>query len=159
VGYYCPAGTDNPIPCPAGSYNNVTGKSTCSSCPAGFYCDGTRPTMYQSCPAGRYCPAGTGITVPRCPVGTYSSNTRLTSASDCTSCLAGKFCNAPGLTFPNGTCAAGFYCPTGSMDAKGMTSSAYDNRCPTGSYCPAGSANPLPCPAGTYNPTKSLSAK
>lgn len=41
VGYYCPSGTKAPVPCPAGTYNDLTGKSAlsdCKACPAGKFC-------------------------------------------------------------------------------------------------------------------------
>jgi len=42
VGYYCEEGLD-PIGCPAGTYNNITGLSLetqCSHCSPGLYCEG-----------------------------------------------------------------------------------------------------------------------
>jgi hypothetical protein len=39
LGYYCPAGSPAPEPCPLGHYSNVTGMETCTPCPAGYYCD------------------------------------------------------------------------------------------------------------------------
>jgi len=41
TGSYCPAGTKAPIPCPAGTYNDLTTKATlsdCKACVAGKFC-------------------------------------------------------------------------------------------------------------------------
>ena len=41
-GHYCPAGENEPIPCPKGTYNNKelqTSLDACKQCPAGTNCD------------------------------------------------------------------------------------------------------------------------
>ena len=51
-GYYCIFGDPNPQPCPAGTYNNETGRddvTDCSPCSVGQYCEGTG----NSVPDGR----------------------------------------------------------------------------------------------------------
>lgn len=53
-------------------------------------------------------------------LGTYSTQTSLESASDCTDCTAGSYCGDPGLTAPDGTCDAGYYCPPGSKVGRPM---------------------------------------
>lgn len=58
-GHFCPGGTSLPRPCPAGSYNNLTGQASCFPCPAGYYCPETVTTYSgHPCPAGFYCPRG-----------------------------------------------------------------------------------------------------
>ena len=37
LGHYCPGGTDLPIQCPAGSYQDETGQVSCKGCPVGRY--------------------------------------------------------------------------------------------------------------------------
>ena len=53
AGYYCLFGEPNPQPCPAGTYNNETGRddvTDCSPCSVGQYCEGTG----NSVPDGAY---------------------------------------------------------------------------------------------------------
>ena len=51
IAHYCPAGTSSPLPCEAGSYNNLTGQSECFECQAGYYCPGQISTfMDYPCP-------------------------------------------------------------------------------------------------------------
>ena len=38
IGHYCPEGTSYPLECPAGTYNNVTGRSVCFDCPESYFC-------------------------------------------------------------------------------------------------------------------------
>ena len=56
-GLYSPAGSSVCIPCPEGSYNNVTAAGLCVSCPAGRYGSVSAlsiPTCTDACPAGRF---------------------------------------------------------------------------------------------------------
>lgn len=72
VGSYCPAGTGEPIQCPAGSFSNTTQLSECYDCPPGYYCvDGENALR---CPKGRYCPGNNTAYQPMCPTGTYNPN-------------------------------------------------------------------------------------
>ena len=58
-----------PIRCPPGVFQNMTGTDYCMDCPIGFYCvDGEIPLK---CPRGHYCPGNTTIATPPCPRGTY----------------------------------------------------------------------------------------
>lgn len=57
--HYCPGGSASPLPCPAGTYTNLTGQSLCSRCPAGYYCpEKTGNFTKFPCPPGFYCPDG-----------------------------------------------------------------------------------------------------
>lgn len=41
AGYFCPEGTELPVPCPKDTYRDITGAeqdSDCFACPAGFLC-------------------------------------------------------------------------------------------------------------------------
>ncbi|CAN0545360.1 unnamed protein product, partial [Ectocarpus sp. 8 AP-2014] len=53
VGTYCGNGTATPLPCLAGTYNDLEGQEECFACPAGYYCE-ANATAYDSTP----CPAG-----------------------------------------------------------------------------------------------------
>ena len=39
IGSYCPPGSDFPVPCPPGEYQDEVGTDVCKTCPAGFYCE------------------------------------------------------------------------------------------------------------------------
>jgi hypothetical protein len=67
--------------CPAGAYNNLTGKSHCLSCPAGKFSTGTGGRNLEACEL--------------CSVGTFSSS----PATSCLSCPAGSFANTTGASF------------------------------------------------------------
>lgn len=63
--HYCPEGSAGPVPCPAGTYTNLTGQSVCSRCPAGYYCaERTDNFTRFPCPPGFYCPDGRSKTLP-----------------------------------------------------------------------------------------------
>ena len=181
AGFYCPNGTQTARedPCPVGTFSNTTrveNISECRLCPEGYYCEAeniTQPTAKCSpgfycilgastptpnatephlgpCPQGTYCDEGWGWPTP-CPMGTYGNRDRLPGLSHCTICPPGEFCSTSGLSAPNGSCLAGFYCTNGSQEASPVSQS-YGDECPVGHYCPAHSYQPTPCPAGTYNP-------
>jgi hypothetical protein len=153
VGHYCPLQTVTPIICEDGMYMNRTGAAVCDDCPKGFQCDNAAA---YSCPIGSYCPEGTGVSPPPCPVGRYGNTTGLESEDACHICDAGKYCSTVGLTYPNGLCSPGFYCPEGSYNNLGRTVYSANSTCPIGSYCPEGTPIPMSCPPGTFNPTKAL---
>jgi len=69
IGYYCPAASAQPIPCPDTTYMNHTGASICYDCPQGYRC--TDGVMADPCPQGYYCPPSTGLAVTACPVGEF----------------------------------------------------------------------------------------
>ena len=69
AGSYCP--TPTAIPCPAGTYNQLTGQTdsaACLTCPARFYCASVGMTSPTSCPTGTYRDA-TGGQLHRVPRG------------------------------------------------------------------------------------------
>ena len=117
LGSKCPVGSDYPIPCSSGTYQDERGNDTCKTCPAGFYCEDN--TSHPSvCPVGSYCPDGSRFSNEfLCPAGTFSNTTSLRSVVDCTPCLSGHYCETPGLTSPTGPCAAGYFCGGGSAVA------------------------------------------
>ena len=166
AGHYCPLGTDEPIPCPKGTFSNQIGlfsESNCVNCTAGDYCGEMRLTNTSGlCAAGFYCPEGSiqstqeecfkghfcpqGSVYPEpCPPGTFSNVTHLTDAQDCQPCTPGTYCETYGLLKPTGLCSSGFYCPEGMNNSQ---PSEYE--CPVGLHCPEGSATPKQCQAGTY---------
>ncbi|XP_022100039.1 zonadhesin-like [Acanthaster planci] len=186
-GFYCPNGTGYDWrPCPTGSYSNQIGlkeESECTlcdpskfcayinatmvtgNCAAGYFCtegsDTATPEVTFKgvagvCPEGSYCEEGTATPSP-CPRGTFGNKTKLKAESECTQCLYGMYCDAEGLTWPQGECDPGFYCLRGSQDANNPSEDATGGPCPAGHYCPRGTSFPLGCLSGTYNPLRGQS--
>ena len=82
-------GTEDPVPCPAGTYGaavRLKAESECTQCTAGYYCTtpgllavegqceegyycetGSNSSQEYICPAGHYCGIGTDIP-DRCPL-------------------------------------------------------------------------------------------
>ena len=161
TGSYCPVGSDYPIACPAGTYQDERGNNTCKACLSGHYCEvGT--TTPVVCPVGHYCPAMTEFATEfPCPPGTYSNRVNLGSEDECTKCTPGSYCEIAGLTSPTGLCSEGFYCGLGSSVSNphdsdpfhvsyvgetcvSMNHDAVNDICPPGHYCPEGSSSPIP---------------
>lgn len=61
-GHFCKVGTEHPVRCENGTFQNERGKSSCKTCPEGSHCDATNAAVVNAtlCPRGYYCPAGTG---------------------------------------------------------------------------------------------------
>ena len=57
AGYFCKAGSSTYTICPSGTYQDLTGQSTCKTCLEGFYCDNSNGpiTNYtlSVCPSGK----------------------------------------------------------------------------------------------------------
>ena len=176
TGLYCPRGSAQPLECLGGSYTNVSGAEECSICPESFYCltvaanyaeipytADNFSTNVQLCPSGYFCPEGTGADWQSCPIGTYSSQYGLSSASECTLCDGGMYCDSPHLTEPTGDCLGGHFCTFGNYlsnpsPESNLTYSMFEflgGICPPGTYCPNGTDIPLPCPEGTFNDLES----
>ena len=129
-GNYCPVGSLNPTPCPAGKFSRRVRAYMllhCTPCKPGTYGDIPGASSCLSCPANHYCNWGT-ITPTPCPEGETSppnSNTCRTIRPVPGNCTAGQFKNDLGAC----------------------------ERCLTGHYCPEGSTEPTPCPNGTWGPS------
>eukprot|EP00750_Incisomonas_marina_P016607 INCI19214.1.p1 GENE.INCI19214.1~~INCI19214.1.p1 ORF type:complete len:6126 (+),score=1170.25 INCI19214.1:309-18686(+) len=167
-GYFCPKGTNIPLPCPDGTYRqDVRGEHwrNCTTCTPGFYClEGTQDPL--ECPPGSFCPLGSSVPEP-CPVGTYSNVAGLETENDCTPCPDGYDCKGTNLTtYENYPCALGSFCVGGS--AYGCPAGTYGggagyadpsecDECPSGNYCPyvngtVGTVTPIPCDPGFICP-------
>lgn len=113
-GSFCPEGSREPLPCEAGSYQNMTGQATCSVCPSRTMCS-LGSIAPQPCRAGYVCVAGSApATAMPCLPGTFSNRTDLASTDECEWCSPGKYCSVHGLTAPEGECAPGHFCRVGS---------------------------------------------
>lgn len=105
-GYMCPVGSELPTECPAGTYQDEEGQSTCKTCPEGFYCT-TNSTDFSDkpCPVGHYCPNGTThANQYPCLKGTYNPAQQQTNVSSCLECDGGKYCPSDGAENPAGNC-------------------------------------------------------
>ncbi|KAF3692794.1 Sushi, von Willebrand factor type A, EGF and pentraxin domain-containing protein 1 [Channa argus] len=150
VGYYCPIGSSEPLPCPPGTFCNISGLALpMGPCSPGYYCvrgaTEASPTDGETgniCPPGTYCVEGSEEP-EMCPPGTFSPVPGVSSEAGCQPCTAGFYCGGPGLRLPTGPCSQGYWCPPGQTVATALP-------CPLNHFCPHGSAAPEPCPPGTY---------
>lgn len=76
------------------------------------------------CPPGAYCPEGTSDPIG-CPSGTFSNVTLLESASNCTLCSDGHYCEETNLTEPTGEIAV--FCVCIEWQVHSMSSSLKDS--------------------------------
>ena len=86
------------ISCPAGTYQNASGKSECIPCPAGEYQSESGKSQCESCPAGTYTKYKGSIRCIDCPPGSYQN------ASGQTNCLKKSNCwqmLSPGEFYPH----------------------------------------------------------
>lgn len=150
IGHFCVEGSVVPEVCHPGTFSDSIGLGSCKICPERFYCDGSDATKYEICPKGFYCIEGTTTPIP-CDVGTYSNTSGLKDQEECLTCPDGRYCASSGLVSPTGLCAAGFFCPIGSINAYGESSYSSSKFCPRGFYCEAGISIPVGCPIGTYS--------
>jgi hypothetical protein len=155
-GHFCGVGSEAPSPCPAGTYNQGVGRSTCDQCPALKYCPiGTVNPI--DCKIGTVCPAGSAYELT-CAKGLYvpPNAGRMADMSECRECDAGKFCLNGTIS---GDCAAGYICTKGNFRpdpdhaSDGLLPSRGGNKlggiCPLGYYCPPGTPKSLPCKNNT----------
>ena len=80
VGSACSTGSTAHTPCDPGTIAPDAKSPTCSDCPAGKYQDGSGKISCLDCPAGHYCAEAAAAALP-CPGGTASSATKATAAS------------------------------------------------------------------------------
>nr|XP_057935999.1 SCO-spondin isoform X4 [Doryrhamphus excisus] len=146
VGHFCPPGSVHPLPCPPGTFSNLTklvSQVGCELCLPGYYCD----TAGLSAPSGKcrggfFCPGGAYRPDPRpCPKGYYCSEGSAVPQP----CPRGTISGEDGQASCS-TCPQGFYCPESS------NGSLYE--CPVGHFCPVGTWSKYlySCPAGSINP-------
>ena len=141
-----------------GYHASIEGKETCDPCPAGTECIlGT--INPPPCPQGYYCLVGStndGQKIP-CPIGTFGNRTGLRAESECTDCLAGRYCETTALKAVTGLCNAGYFCLKGAKTRTPpddpVNNPKWFGECPeAGFYCEQGVSAATPCPAGTFAP-------
>ena len=119
---YCPLGSIQSSPCPAGSV--CINPSSIRNCTSGSYCPQNSSIELQ-CISGSYCPASSSEQRP-CPVGSVC-----TTPSSMGYCGIGSYC--PASSTVELRCAFGFYCPNGTVQLP----------CPVGYFCDSGSTVPF----------------
>lgn len=172
IGSYSTYMSPDPIPCPIGTFGNITGARNqfeCASCTPGWYCDrrglitptakcekgfvcrggdsSPRPAGGR-CPAGGFCGEGSSEETP-CPPGSVNPNTGAESYLSCSLCSPAYYQPLQGQTtcLP---CEVGRSCPTRGM--------FFTDPCPPGSYCQGGGTLPKPCLPGTFNNATGMTA-
>ncbi|XP_064233860.1 multiple epidermal growth factor-like domains protein 6 [Aotus nancymaae] len=152
AGFYCPEGSEEPIPCPPHTPAADPGtkqKEYCGPCPPGRWCKAGTPAT-QACPSGHYCPGGseTHPGAPQaCPEHTYLAGEGGQSQAECFPCPAGYHCPWPGLSsFEDHPCPPGHWClgdqgallcPPGTFQSEPGASAQEDcELCPPGYHCP-----------------------
>ncbi|EGD79005.1 hypothetical protein PTSG_01976 [Salpingoeca rosetta] len=160
-GYYCPEGTQAPVPCPPGSYSNVEGlqsESQCTPCPAARYCPEEAMTTYGAyCAEGYYCILGSAVARP---LSNNSVQLRGLDSLDYYYTTQNLTLNTTRLAacglldFGGDVCPQGHYCPTG-VEAEyiaGFPSFVWEGGpilCAEGTYANfTGAAECWTCPAG-----------
>ncbi|XP_071505048.1 uncharacterized protein [Diadema antillarum] len=159
LGYHCPQGSELPLGCAEGTYQDEEGQDSCKECPAGYYCLPNATTYLDTiCPAGYYCPAGTTYDIRNpCPEGTFNNLTGGHNESWCAPCLPGMYCQGSGNPDPTDYCDPGWYCIGGAYEAQ-PTDPSLGGRCQAGEYCPQGASAPVTCDPGWYCHNASLDA-
>ena len=141
IGTSCPVGSEEAVPCGAGTYSDVERQASCTSCAPGTYTDAEGATACKQCEAGGYCPRGAAIPLP-CKPGSFSSRKDLSLASECEPCPVGHACTS-GATEP-APCSPGSIAP-----AVGLGSC---EPCQPGTFQPdLGGVSCLGCGAGNYS--------
>jgi hypothetical protein len=182
VGYYCPAKTIVPLPCPAGTYMPYGGAKVdteCIICPPGKYCVGGNAAPDGLCAEGYACSLGAPQSSPqniykfeldsipgKCPMGYFcpqgSSSPQpcppgtyqgATGSASCNKCPKGKYCDEYGLTVAVRECAFGYLCILGAKHPRPINEATEGGRlCSPGYYCPVGATRELACKPATYEP-------
>ncbi|TMS07321.1 hypothetical protein E3U43_011414 [Larimichthys crocea] len=122
AGHYCPEATVHPLPCPPGTFSNLTklvSQEDCQPCLPGYYCDAVGLSAPSGkCWKGFFCLEGANRPDP--PLRDSRGGP----------CPKGSFCASPGKSVASGQCGAGYYCLSGARsptpDDGGMTG----DRCP-----------------------------
>ena len=170
-GEYCPTGTAQPLPCPAGTYlpvgvaglaeascipcapgayNPDEGGTHCLTCPAGKLSESVRSAECSNCPSGGFCSAEGAASLRQtftpCPAGTFNADGGQTSSASCQACRPGQANPIPGSSDPADCrdCSAGTYQP--------VAGKAECDKCAAGKYQPfLGGSECIVCGAGNYS--------
>ncbi|KAL3656443.1 hypothetical protein V7S43_018668 [Phytophthora oleae] len=139
AGYYCPRGSTSATPFPCGDVNVFCPRSSTLPTPVstGYYTVSGLETAKGSLTtdaltAEREKDRITRVTQRRCEPGRYCVD------GERYACPAGSFGSKAGLTTSecSGPCAAGYYCPQGSIVAQAVACASSSTFCPKGSALP-----------------------
>ena len=164
-GGYCPGSvsvnygsTGGKTDCGAGTYNNATSSSASSACKttsAGYYAVAGACSQTQV-DANCWGAAGSQVACPNSCASPYSTSAKGSDdANDCyLTTTAKNYVKTAGAG--QTTCAAGTYCPGGSVIYKGGTVSGRattggSTTCSAGSFCVAGVSAGTKCVTGSYS--------
>lgn len=170
VGYYCPEGSSEPLPCGEINYYCPRAAGVPLQVESGYYStplsapESTR-TSQAECPAGYWCSSGARHA---CPAGKYQTETGQTSAAACLPCQAGCACpSASSSACPLPCRSPIYFCPAeassrqlvssghyatvggGFVDDEGRPHFASQVACSAGTYCDGGEQ--FNCPAGRWS--------
>ena len=156
--------TSAPVPCPAGTFQNMEGRSTCTACPQA-YTSAPTATVCTACAADNACTLSLGnVCGSGCGLNRYFDHPTQT----CVTCAAGKLnAQAPCATDPN-VCwenpRRDFYlladgtigrCEPGLQATRDFLSCM---PCLAGLYSDTGSGGCAQCPQGQYSNTPGTTA-
>lgn len=129
---YCPPRSRAPVPVSRGYYSIVNGAASSAASDLAPLGTETVRTGELACPRGSYCVGGVR-----------------------TACPAGRFGDVPGLFDEtcSGPCAAGFFCPAGSVSARARPCGH------AGVVCGPGAAAPTVVPPGFYSVSATASGE
>lgn len=171
IGFLCPGGYRGRVPCPRGTYQDVTGQNTCKPSPAGYHNPGTGASRPVACARGSYqprsgrwgcIPASPGYFVfgmrgtrqKECPSGTYQNKA---GQQSCKKPPPGFFVSGPGSAKPVSCGYGTFNDGSGSKHCTPARPGYYSPRrgekkavkCPRNTFQKCyGQMSCIPCPPG-----------
>ncbi len=162
IGFYCPTGTTEQLPCTVGNHCPRTGMSEPDPCLAGYFCETTgigELTDAHKCAAGTYSGPGQNKCTD-CGQGFYcalDATTGLSTNETRKACRAGYYCDGYRDSAEK-ECGTGKYCPQETDDAGTVISGAKGPKiCQRGFYCPGTtSSKQTLCEPGTYCPNTGM---
>ena len=152
AGFFCPKGTADPFPAPAGyfckgegnamaapclpgtwaKYNPYNGTDTCGMCPAGYSCEREGTFAPRPCLPGSYRQFNATIACQLCPEGSWNPFYANPLESLCLPCPEGRVCPVKGMT----NVSQSISCPEGYICGYNTTSgSQFETECPPGYWC------------------------
>ena len=152
AGFFCPKGTSDPFPAPAGyfckgegnamaapclpgtwaKYNPHNGTDTCDMCPAGYSCEREGTFAPRPCLPGSYRQFNATISCQLCPEGSWNPFYTNPLESLCLPCPEGRVCPVKGMTNVTQSIA----CPEGYICGFNTTAnSQFSTLCPQGYWC------------------------
>ena len=152
AGFFCPKGTSDPFPAPAGyfckgegnsmaapclpgtwaKYNPHNGTDTCDMCPAGYSCEREGTFAPRPCLPGSYRQFNATISCQLCPEGSWNPFYTNPLESLCLPCPEGRVCPIKGMT----NVTQSQRCPEGYICGFNTTSNTqFSTLCPAGFWC------------------------